>query len=227
MSSSILFSLVLIFSILTLANSQRRILGGFEVDISKCPWQVCIQRKKNLMLHCGGGILSQKFVLSAGHCAQSPKNGKIHDVKLFQVRVGSSSSKEGGQVHNIQRVIIHPNYQQKSVNSDLSLYELKTPLEFGPNVKKLRLPPQDTKSSDGMKLFLSGFGRISDTERTNQLMGQNVNILGRNACNKKFNESHIQNITVAMLCIRGLKGRGFCSGDSGKFIFKNRRILSN
>ena len=132
----------------------------------------------------------------------------INNANLFQIRVGSSTSKEGGQVYNIKQIIVHPKYTHKNIDYDLSLFELKKPLTMGPNVKALTLPPQGKNSPNGAQLLLTGFGKISDTESTNTLMGQYVNIFGRKACNKYFKKMKVEEITETMLCINGLKNNG-------------------
>lgn len=44
-----------------------RIVGGFPTTIEKNPWQVSLQHYGRHI--CGGSIISEKWILTAAHCA--------------------------------------------------------------------------------------------------------------------------------------------------------------
>lgn len=45
-----------------------RIVGGEDVDISTCGWQISFQSEN---LHfCGGSIIAPKWILTAAHCVE-------------------------------------------------------------------------------------------------------------------------------------------------------------
>lgn len=47
----------------------RRIVGGMESSVSMYPYNVAISR--NAKHWCGGSIIDEQWVLTAGHCLES------------------------------------------------------------------------------------------------------------------------------------------------------------
>lgn len=49
-------------------NSATRIVGGKETTVNGYPWQVAILDKTSNIPWCGGSIISNQWVITAGHC---------------------------------------------------------------------------------------------------------------------------------------------------------------
>lgn len=49
-------------------NLAPRIVGGHETKPNEYPWMVTIFYGGNL--HCGGTLINDRYVLTAGHCLQ-------------------------------------------------------------------------------------------------------------------------------------------------------------
>lgn len=47
---------------------DHRIVGGEDVDISTCGWQISLQRSGRHF--CGGSIISNNWILTASHCVE-------------------------------------------------------------------------------------------------------------------------------------------------------------
>lgn len=193
MSKTIIFYFI-VTSIISQTYSSNRIIGGSEVDIKTCPWQISMFKEGDL--HCGGAIISELWIVTAAHCCLDRKKDK------YKIRVGSSKRFEDGEVYEIQSSIIHPKYVESKQECDIALILLKVPLTMGPTVQAVSLPPQNRASPDGEKLFLSGFGRVTNTAHSDNLMGIEVFILDWKTCKKR-----IKKITSTRLCVKA-EGKG-------------------
>lgn len=103
-----------------------KIVGGEPVEhCSHYPYQVSVQRK-SLMTggfshFCGGSIISENYVLTAGHCV----NGR--SASAISVVVGThkldAAGREGSR-RNAKNITVHEKYSSRDVDYDLALIQV-------------------------------------------------------------------------------------------------------
>merc|ERR1719461_562639 len=109
-----------------------RIVGGQDADEGEYPWQISWRRSSgsNSGHSCGGSILNENWVLSAGHCCAgigdvgeivAGTNNRFDDEDVDGVQIRSYVSK------------LHPDYNAGNTNNDVCLLRLNEPLNLTAN----------------------------------------------------------------------------------------------
>ncbi|KAG7188819.1 hypothetical protein KM043_008428 [Ampulex compressa] len=195
-----------------------RIVGGSEAGIGEYPWQVSLQWGMifGTSHFCGGTILKDNWILTAGHCALAvPSYGNLL-VKAGKHNIKKKESTE--QSVKVAKMIVHENYHGGVAPYDIALMKLASPLKFNSAVQPIDLPKEDSLPS-GI-VVLSGWGSISRTHVPNMpetLQHVNMTIVNLADCKKSVEEIsgpsplHPTNVCTGPL----YAGISACSGDSG------------
>lgn len=100
------------------------IVGGVDSNIIDVPYQVSLRRSSQHI--CGGGIISDRHILTAGHCIAG-----IFSSPFTELTVASGSSTLNGpaNVHFVDNVIVHPGYVPRTstqrVKNDIAIIIVK------------------------------------------------------------------------------------------------------
>lgn len=70
----------------------------------------------------------------------------------FQIRAGSDLRSQGGQIVNVTKMVMHPDYQPSGLYNDIAIIKLQHKLTFGSKVWSIGLPPRGYKVPDGALL---------------------------------------------------------------------------
>merc|ERR1739837_48284 len=108
-------------------NAQpNKIVGGVEATPHEFPWQVGLFFDGYF---CGGTIISEKYILTAAHCADGVYS---HEVVIGAHEIRDSSN----TIINAYGPTVHPEWDSFSLSNDLAILELETEIdwaEFGDN----------------------------------------------------------------------------------------------
>jgi len=184
-----------------------RVVGGRPANAGEFPYQAALLRSGSLT--CGCWIINARTIGTAAHCIDGGTPG------LFTVRVGSLQHASGGQLLTVSALRPHPQYNPSTINNDIAIVHLATPITFGANVAPVTLPASGNDPANGAAVVATGWGRTS----TNGAIPANLQtvaltINGRTQCQSTWG-SGVQ-ITAGMICAGGSQaGQGICNGDSG------------
>jgi trypsin len=222
---------IVCFAVCAPSNNLFRIVGGNLTDISKIPFQLSLQVEGEH--HCGATTISRQWAVTAAHCVIREGEKRIElqpaDLKL---RAGSSRHDTGGTVHGVAQVTPHHLYDPDVYDYDIALLKVNPLFKFGPNIRAVKLPPQNFVEVTGAKARVSGWGHRDVMQPSAAAMSQNkflakwkpgrqegnllrrtnVTILSRGLCHEIYPE-----FTTRMLCAgrHPTGGRDACLGDSG------------
>ncbi|KAI5641231.1 trypsin domain-containing protein [Phthorimaea operculella] len=191
----------------------RRIVGGMETSISMYPYNVAISR--NGKHWCGGSIIDEQWVLTAGHCLESATDGDKKKLVPFIVRAGSSFHNRGGYQARVNKVFFPKTYVPGGADYDFSLLRLDRPMPIGRNIAVLNLPSKDYVMKEEDILIVTGWGSTDESgygHIPDRVRFVPVPVMRLDACQKSYRFY----ITPRMLCAGyATGGKDACNHDSG------------
>lgn len=186
--------------------------------------------------HCGGSVISEKYILTAAHCISSVQLGPVKYVALGILKRTDPS--DLWQRYDVKKIIPHPEYKSPSKYHDIALLEVEEEIEFGETVlpaclnidrhqyleevahdyffKRVRQALNDEK----LLTYATGWGRLGENRKLADTL-QKIKL-------EKYNDVECSNIyqvhrnmkrgydNDTQMCYGDYTGfADTCSGDSG------------
>jgi hypothetical protein len=158
--------------------------------------------------YCGGAIIDEWWVLTAAHCAGGGPGA--YTLVAGDHNIQDSDGNE--QSRTVQTVILHPQYDDNTIDNDAAMMKVSTPFEFNDRVQPV------TRAFFGEEFegesVAIGWGATSEGGGSPAVLHHvTVPLVSTDACNSAYNP-HGYEITDAMICA-GEGGKDSCQGDSG------------
>jgi len=197
---------------------NNEIVGGVDAVPGSWPWQIVWCSGTNpatCSLSCGGSVVHQNWVITAGHCVNAANPGQ-YTVKAGVFRYGSTTGTEStAQISSVQQIFRHPQYVtvQGAPFYDIAMVRLATPFTFTNNVQPVCLPSADTaQTSPPSAAWVTGWGTTAAGGQVSPTLKQvNVPFVSAASCTQSYGNA--ANNTL-MTCA-GRSGKDSCQGDSG------------
>ncbi|XP_056137817.1 salivary plasminogen activator gamma isoform X2 [Lampris incognitus] len=210
----------------SLSQPSFRIFGGRGSDITEQPWQAAINvykpRYRQHFHRCGGILIDSCWVLSAAHCFEEWFSTQS-DIAQLQVVLGRTFRKKNStteQVFNIEKLLIHEKFDEKTFDNDIALLKLKTNIGMcavnAPEVFPACLPERGLVLPDWTECEISGYGRQNEfsAEYSERVKRGYVRLWPQERCVPEVLSE--RTITANMLCAGDTRGLDdACKGDSG------------
>ncbi|XP_076632942.1 trypsin-1-like [Colletes latitarsis] len=197
-----------------------RITDGVDAAPGEFPYQVSIEWGVPPLTQfshvCGGSILNERFVLTAGHCVL-----KLGKLRVVAGRYYLNRAEQTDQIINVVRTTVHSGYTGGVAQHDIALLKLESPLSFNKFVGRVLLPTQGQRQVG--QAVLSGWGSISKKiipVLPTVLQKAVVPILDNEECYRLLTSQPVvgqqPQLYDTQVC-SGLAGKevSACSGDSG------------
>lgn len=176
------------------------IVNGETVPASAMQYMVSVQ---NLFGHvCGGFLVSEDFVLTAAHCNNDqPKS----------VVLGSHNLMNANRIY-IEKIFMHPSYENIALGNDLMLLKLSMKVVEGNGVQIIKLADANMMVQEHDVCQVAGWGaEYSGGRNVEALKATNVSIIDINTCKHAWG-----GLPDNVICAGGsTTTKGFCQGDSG------------
>lgn len=197
-----------------------RITGGVEVDPpGKYPFMAALVTRGGDAFwdqFCGGSVIAADWVLTAAHCVVGESAGTI-DVVVGRHDLTS----DAGERIRASLILIHPSYDDVSLENDLALIRLATPT----SVEPVRLPSDGSLEGAGTAVTVLGWGdTLSTPQWPDGLREVTLPLVSDTDCQAAyagFDYPEYVLPSALMLCAGDLAAGGIdsCSGDSGGPLF--------
>ncbi|XP_043849882.1 kallikrein-14 [Dromiciops gliroides] len=184
-------------------RNEEKIIGGQTCIPHSQPWQAALYIAQSF--HCGGVLLSARWVLTAAHCNH-------WNLRVVLGKHNLNHQERSQQSIRVQRRIPYPQYNSRTNNNDLMLLYLEKSARLTPEVQPISLAKDCV--SPGTTCLVSGWGTVSSpfVRYPSTLQCLNIGITSVEKCKKAYRNA----ITPGMVCAgteRG--GKDSCQGDSG------------
>jgi len=186
---------------------STRIVGGNEGNIEDIPYIIALHEIGWGQL-CGGVIITATRTLTAAHCTYWFPEYPL------EVQAGSNSLNEGGQRSLVTSALNHPQYDEDTLDADISILYLAEALNLAlPSIAAIAMPPQGAGVAVGTSARVSGWGALYEGHwGVDYLRYVHVPVISNAECDQLYGGG----ITGGMICA-GFPGGGYdaCQGDSG------------
>lgn len=140
--------------------THSRVVGGMNAQIGAYPWIAALgyQISGTIRFLCGGTLITQLHVLTAGHCVKD---------SLVLTRLGDYdiSVYDAGEIDiPIVQKILHENYDSKNILNDIAILKLAQIVPITDRIHPVCLPLGDFfkyRDLTGYQPFVAGWGSTS------------------------------------------------------------------
>ncbi|XP_018796326.1 PREDICTED: serine protease easter [Bactrocera latifrons] len=207
-----------------------KIYNGKDTALDQYPWMVLleyIQKNGKPILNCGGSLINQRYVLTAGHCvvgAIETEIGPLSTIHLGEYDISKEIDCIQDDCNNkvvkvgYEQVIPHPQYEPNNNDRhhDIALIRMSADVTYSDFIRPVCLPLASTRQAInvGELLTVAGWGRTLLARQSNVKQELAVPVVDHDACARKFSSRNV-NLITSQLCAGGEFSKDSCDGDSG------------
>ncbi|XP_034236378.1 melanization protease 1-like isoform X3 [Thrips palmi] len=212
-----------------------KIMGGEEAKLGEHPWMALFNiyyyNANVTMFGCGGSLINKRYVLSAAHCASTPKENRINFVRLGEHNIETSPDCQYDHAakstfcadkaidYTVEMEIVHEDYNPRNVTNDVLLIRLSTDVVYTDFIKPLCLPEIEEVlpfPEVGALLTVVGWGRSREGQEVNNLKLQvRLPVFLFSDCRAIYRTKRREIYSDLQFCAGGQKKKDSCGGDSG------------
>ncbi|XP_076039179.1 trypsin-1-like [Oratosquilla oratoria] len=185
--------------------NPSRIVGGQEAQENEYPWTLAmIATIRGISTSCGASLIAPSWALTASHCvygADAEDVNVSYGIHKFSDFYSDSITAD--------KLILHPDYNNDTLENDIALVRLKTAVPLSDTVLPVCLATSPPKV--GTLAVVSGWGFLSYNGSSQEFLQEvGVKIVKSKNClvaNSSYNPD-------GMICATK-PNKGICFGDSG------------
>lgn len=196
------------------------IIGGVDSYRGEFPHMVHLgYGKYKTEWECGGVLLSEKFVLTAGHCTKDPRFGPVNKIRIAFLY--KSEIITDANLYKVKEIYKHPEYKSPWVYNDIALLESDRPMQLGRYAVPACL--HDGRPMNDTEVYATGWGSITSRSNTFPDILQKVALerFSNDECQQRYSNIRIRHMPwgydkKTQICYgHRTLNRDSCNGDSG------------
>ncbi|PVD38673.1 hypothetical protein C0Q70_01292 [Pomacea canaliculata] len=142
-------------------ESLLRVVGGEEVTPGTWPWMASLHGGSDEKFFCGASVIAPQWVLTAGHCV----GGGVRETHYWTIKTGHTrrTSYSPYRIAQATALFLHPDFNPQTVDNDIALIQLRTPLVLSDYLRPVCLPDVGNFVAIGTRCMVAGWGRVKDS----------------------------------------------------------------
>ncbi|CAG7818925.1 unnamed protein product [Allacma fusca] len=191
-----------------------KIINGTSTFPNEFRWMVALIQTNEILPFCGGALINSRYILTAAHCVYGKTSSDLNASLNYDAHY-SNITRILLDMHQIERIIIHPKYNDFRLDYDAALLKLKKPLDldFRAHVP-ICLPSVGYGADDyaNVNVTVAGWGITNDGKNAYvPLQKVNMTVLYDSVCRELY---PMRKIKPEKLCAYS-PYKDSCEGDSG------------
>lgn len=187
------------------------VVGGKIARDHEYPWLAALAYGEE-SIRCGGVLVSHNVIVTAAHCI----NDQLSKVKLGHANLNNTED------FDIDTILVHPEFDAKSVSNDLALIKINSKLIFDSNIKPICLPKIEHMKDEPLKL--AGWDVTNQSKYSNVLLHLNLDFVEQGVCEDLYRGA--TKITPSQICANYLPKEDLCEVTSGPLMqSQNQQII--
>ncbi|XP_055528996.1 phenoloxidase-activating factor 2 isoform X2 [Wyeomyia smithii] len=190
-----------------------------EAGFGEFPWTVALINTADGSARCGGSLIHPNLVLTGAHCVQGNQRGSLK-IRAGEWDTQTTKERLPYQERLVTRVNSHPDFNPRSLASDIAILELESPITLADHINVVCLPPNnyDARRSD---CFASGWGKnqFGKAGRYSVIMKKVLlPLVESSSCERELQRTRLTNrfrLHPTFICAGGESGVDTCEGDGG------------
>uniref|UniRef100_UPI00358EA3FD transmembrane protease serine 6-like n=1 Tax=Myxine glutinosa TaxID=7769 RepID=UPI00358EA3FD len=188
---------------------HHRIIGGQNAILGRWPWQVAMLKGNSLF--CSATLISTHWLVTAAHCIPS----SISSITVHLGKLNHTQRNSEQVTRKVKQAIVHPKYNARTIDYDVALLHLKSPVAFSSAIQPACLPASSHLFAAGEKCWVTGWGNTGGDSYASILQELEINLIGQENCSDMYSKINDE-ITPRMMCAGFVEGgKDSCQGDSG------------
>ncbi|XP_044252865.1 chymotrypsin BI-like [Tribolium madens] len=201
-----------------LSEKELKVINGNDAKEGQFPWHVLIitDTTKNNIILCSGAIISRDWVLTSASCIN-----QADDVSVASGYTDFSVLPEIMAI-GAQRIIIHEDFKNDTLQNDIGLLKLESSLSFDETTQAISLSKDVVE--DGIMATIAGWGHSNKDSPTIDnitpvLQFAKVPTITNSECAKIYGTDVVTSTVICTFNPNVV--RGPCINDGGAPLIKN------